>query len=97
MLLMEALPDRRALTLQVIVIIEDLENKILCFHYEGVVRGSYSLVSGDGIKRIVTYIADENGFRAQVNENRFLICDYRALNIRCKPMNRELRASLPPM
>jgi hypothetical protein len=32
----------------------------------GVVRGSYSVVSADGIKRIVSYIADENGFRAQV-------------------------------
>jgi len=35
----------------------------------GVVRGSYSLVSVDGIKRIVNYIADENGFRAQVQTN----------------------------
>jgi len=35
----------------------------------GVVRGSYSLVSADGIKRIVNYIADENGFRAQVQTN----------------------------
>jgi len=35
----------------------------------GVVRGSYSIVSADGIKRIVNYIADENGFRAQVQTN----------------------------
>jgi len=35
----------------------------------GVVRGSYTLSSADGIKRVVNYIADENGFRAQVQTN----------------------------
>jgi len=35
----------------------------------GVVRGSYSILGDDGIKRIVTYIADENGFRAKVQTN----------------------------
>jgi len=35
----------------------------------GVVRGSYELSSADGIKRIVNYIADKDGFRAQVQTN----------------------------
>lgn len=39
----------------------------------GAVRGSYTVSSADGIKRIVNYIADENGFRAQVKQNNFLL------------------------
>jgi len=37
----------------------------------GVVRGSYSVLSAVGGKRIVNYIADENGFRAQIQTNEF--------------------------
>jgi len=35
----------------------------------GAVRGSYMVMSADGSKRIVNYVADENGFRAQVQTN----------------------------
>lgn len=35
----------------------------------GVVRGSYSLNDADGRHRIVTYIADEAGFRAHIQTN----------------------------
>lgn len=35
----------------------------------GVVRGSYSLATRDGIKRVVTYVADQHGFRAHVDTN----------------------------
>lgn len=35
----------------------------------GIVRGSYSLNDADGRQRIVTYIADENGFRANIQTN----------------------------
>lgn len=35
----------------------------------GVVRGQYTLQGADGSSRIVDYVADANGFRAQVNTN----------------------------
>lgn len=35
----------------------------------GIRRGMYSLYDADGRQRIVNYVADENGFRAQVQSN----------------------------
>lgn len=35
----------------------------------GVVRGSYALNDADGRRRIVHYIADDNGFRANIETN----------------------------
>ena len=35
----------------------------------GGVKGSYSFVDGHGIKRIVEYVADKNGFRASIKTN----------------------------
>lgn len=35
----------------------------------GVVTGSYTLSDATGISRVVTYVADENGFRATVKTN----------------------------
>lgn len=37
----------------------------------GVVRGQYTLQGADGSRRIVDYIADQDGFRASVNTNEF--------------------------
>lgn len=38
---------------------------------KGTVRGQYTLQGADGSNRIVDYVADRNGFRAQVNTNEF--------------------------
>ncbi len=67
---MVALPDRKLLMVQVmhLIIIRSLcfEQLFILISMIGVVRGSYELSSADGIKRIVNYIADKDGFRAQV-------------------------------
>jgi hypothetical protein len=54
-----------------------------------VVRGSYMISSADGIKRIVNYIADENGFRAQIQTNE-------PGTESKSPANVELNSSQPP-
>lgn len=36
-------------------------------HQVLVIRGSYTFIDNDGIKHIVQYIADENGFRSQID------------------------------
>lgn len=38
---------------------------------KGTVRGQYTLQGADGSSRVVDYVADRNGFRAQVNTNEF--------------------------
>lgn len=38
---------------------------------DGVVRGQYTLQNPDGTQRIVDYVADQDGFRAQVRTNEF--------------------------
>lgn len=38
---------------------------------KGVVRGQYTLSGADGMNRVVDYVADHNGFRANVNTNEF--------------------------
>ena len=36
---------------------------------QGTVKGSYSYMDADGLKRLVEYIADKNGYRAMIKTN----------------------------